>query len=145
MKTFFTTVAVTGLLAGSLVVGGCGGGSSSGPESVSKTDVPVVLGGTTSSDASSPPADNTYRFPSSTTDYTYTIANFAAGDKLILPVGPLSVDNNSFADGRVDVIVVTPGNGKLTVTLTNLTSEQDKVLSVNEINALFGEGTVTQQ
>lgn len=153
MKKFLKRLCTAGLLVGLLIAGGCGGGDNVyvpvTPSTVSLTDIYPPTPGTTPpnySDASG--ANYTYHFQSSTTDYTYTIANFASGDKMIFPAGGslLSVDNNDFTDGKITVICVSGGFGKISAVLTNLTPAQDsQILSVNSLNTLFGANTVTQK
>ena len=85
---------------------------------------------------------------SSKTDYTYSIANFASGNKIVFPAGGslLSVDNNTFDDNKVKILCVSGGFGTITAELTNLPPGVDqKLISVQAINDYFGKGTITQQ
>lgn len=154
--------ALSGLSGGNYAVTPLKSGYSFTPQTTSVTiasvDVPLVnFSATTvamqsvtvnsggSTDAST--ANYVYHLQSSSSDYTYRIANFGINDQLIFPAGrAISVDNPDFTDGKVVLYLLSAGGGIISVELTNLTPVQDgKIFSVTSINALFGPGTVTQQ
>jgi len=149
MKKFLKRLCTAGLLVGSLIVGGCGSDTTYIPLTSTPTDIYPPTPTTTPPNYSDASAGNiTYHFQSSSTDYTYTIANFGTGDKLVFPSGGslLSVDNSDFTDGKVKVVCVSGGFGTIAAELTKLTPAQDsQILSVDSLNTLFGAGTVTQK
>jgi len=158
MKKFLMRFGVTGFMACMLMVGGCGGGSDSPAPVVPPVVSPVVEVSSATSpltnDAST--ADKTYKLASGM--YTYTISNFAAGDKLVFPAGAKPEISNTnanpalaFEDNEVKVIWTQSATEQITVVLTGLAAGLDaKILSVDgaigNINdaSVFGAGTVTQ-
>jgi hypothetical protein len=87
------------------------------------------------------PDNMIYQFQAGT--YTYSIADFAAGDVLDFPaeMAP-TVDNSDWNDGVVPLQWAYNGE-VLTVNLTGFTPDQDAALnSVANLNAYFGAGTV---
>lgn len=146
MKIYVKRFSAAVLLTGLLITGGCGGSDVFVPVVTTVTDIyPPTPATTPPNYANAAGADYTYHLTSVTTDYTYTIDNFAKGDKLVLPAGaaPLLVNSNP-ADGSVSLSAVTTGGGKFTVLLNKLTPAQDGALSkVSDLNTVFGDGTVT--
>jgi hypothetical protein len=80
-------------------------------------------------------------------DYTYTISNFAALDKLQFPAGgSLSLVNNSFNDNAVTLEFVSSDNKISNIVLTNLSVGTDAKLwstSYTLLNDILGSDTVT--
>lgn len=159
MKKILLMMGVTGLMAGVLITGGCGGGGGGDDAPVTPvvtTDGPVVVTGSGSSNASA--ANVTYQLPApaavtSTTvpagtpvgSYTLTVIGAGANDKFEFPSGPgVSVDNVSFTDGVVDLVTQT-ANGEVRVKMTVTAAQDAQILTLADINTLFGAGTVTQK
>lgn len=135
---------LAGYLAALLLVGliqACGGGG--GGSDAPPTNI-VNVSAAGSDNANSPVgADKTYVFTS--TNYIYTINNFASGDKLSFPAGgeKASVLNEFFNDGKVLVTKVVNGNS-IAIEINGLSNADDtKILSIDNFTAVFGEGTVT--
>ena len=76
-------------------------------------------------------------------NYTYTIANFGAGDILNFPDdNTATVSNSVDSVGSVDVKWANSGNN-IVVTLTGLTDAQDSAIySFNSFNTAFGAGSI---
>jgi hypothetical protein len=76
-------------------------------------------------------------------NYTYTIANFGAGDILNFPDdNTATVSNSVDSVGSLDVKWANSGNN-VVVTLTGLTDAQDSAIySFNTFNAAFGAGSI---
>ena len=85
--------------------------------------------------------NTTYTFKAG--NYTYSIAGFGPGDKLVFPAGQTpTVINNDFTDGAVDVQWASGGN-IIVVHLTGLTNTQDgAIYSISGLNKVFGAGSV---
>jgi hypothetical protein len=140
MHNSWKAIGMAALLVG---MAGCGsGGSDGGIVTPAKTVAVKDAGG-----------DNAWGFKSTynvaygqSGEYTYTISNFDKDDKLVFPAGnAISVDNESFTDGQVKLTCTSNTGSKVTVILTNLTPQQDKVVSVSDLNQVFGAGAVVQQ
>jgi len=99
----------------------------------------VAISGAGSSSAAG--ADQTFTLALG--NYTHSISGFAAGDKLDFPAGNvLSVVNESFADGQVELSYASAGN-HVTIRLTGLASSIDQQLIFSlDFDLLFGAGTV---
>jgi hypothetical protein len=76
-------------------------------------------------------------------NYTHTIANFAAGDKIVGPAGLIpTVSNSSFTDGNVNITYASAGQTAV-IMLTGLTVAQDgSIFSAADVNTLFGAGSL---
>jgi hypothetical protein len=122
-----------------MTVGGCG---SSGDGTPAPTSQATSVTGGGNADASA--SDVNYVLGAG--NYTYSIVNFAPGDKLTFPAGsPVSVNQESWTDGKVK-LETTSTAGTVTVELTGLTNFQDGQLTgIDKVNTLFGAGTVTQK
>ncbi|MDD2864503.1 MAG: type I secretion C-terminal target domain-containing protein, partial [Methylococcales bacterium] len=85
-----------------------------------------------------------FNFTSGTSDYTYTIANFGAGDVLTVPVGnEPTITNSSGSDGIVDFSYAL-NSQVITVHLTGLTAQQDAaIFSLSSFRTVFGANSVT--
>lgn len=134
---------LAGYLAALLLVGliqacGGGGGGSDAPSNI------VNVSAAGSDDANSPVgAAKTYVF--SSTNYAYTINNFADGDKLSFPAGgeKASVLNESFTDGKAIVTKVVNGNS-IAIEVNGFSNADDAQLySIEQFDVIFGAGTVT--
>jgi hypothetical protein len=78
--------------------------------------------------------------------YTYSIAGFGVGDKLVMFAGAavsVTPDSND-TDGIQTLTAADAASGQtVTITLTGLTGEQDAGLfNYNSINTVFGSGTI---
>lgn len=89
-----------------------------------------------------PATNTTFTVATVASTYTYTIAGFGPGDKIVSPTGATSsVVNTNFTDGSVSLQYAS-GTNKVTITLTGMTAAQDALLtSTASINTLFGAGT----
>ena len=88
-------------------------------------------------------SDVTFSLPAITSSYTYTIAGFGAGDRIVGPAGETATlaDQSSFTDGSLSVQYAKGGN-VVKVTLTGLTAAQDaSIFSVADLNTVFGAGS----
>ena len=76
-------------------------------------------------------------------NYTHSISGFAAGDKLDFPAdNVLSVADDSFTDGQVDLIYSSAGSS-FTILLTGLASNVDQQLNATaDFNLVFGAGNI---
>ena len=135
---------LAGYLAALLLVGliqACGGGGGGGSDAPSNI---VNVSAAGSDDANSPVgAAKTYVFTS--TNYIYTINNFADGDKLSFPAGgeKASVLNESFTDGKAIVTKAVNGNS-IAIEVNGLSNADDAQLySIERFDVVFGAGTVT--
>jgi hypothetical protein len=102
---------------------------------------------TISADGNSNAALGNLLFVVNANDYTYTISNFDALDKLQFPAGgSLSLVNNSFNDNAVTLEYVSSDNKVSNIVLTNLSAGTDAKLwstSYTLLNDALGLNTVT--
>ena len=77
-------------------------------------------------------------------NYLYNITKFSTGDSLKFPSGQnVTINNEKLDDGKVELNWAKKGN-EITVILSNLTAEQDKLLLFeSNLNQQFGNGTLT--
>jgi methionine-rich copper-binding protein CopC len=77
-------------------------------------------------------------------NYSYSISEFCAGDKIIGPAGNAgTVVNSSFTDGNATVKYALAGQ-VAQITLTGLTNAQDgSLFGLADLNTLFGAGTIS--
>ncbi len=75
--------------------------------------------------------------------YTYNIAGFSAGDKLVFPTAGLAtINNTSFSDGIVDVLYANAGQ-TVTIHLTGIPSATDAtIFGTSSFNTAFGSGSL---
>lgn len=141
MKKLFKVIGVTGLMAGMLIVGGCGSSGDTTQYTVPVKNISAVDNGAT---AQAGTTDFAYLLAPG--NYTYSICQFGKGDQLVFPAGTgISTDNSNFGDGAAK-LESTSTAGTVTVELTCLTPAQDAaIFTVNDVNTLFGAGTVTQK
>jgi hypothetical protein len=152
MENSFKVLGLGGLILGMLVAGGCGGGGgdsfnfpTTGKGTVT-TPAPTDQATTVTTGGSDDASRGNVTYTLQGGEYTYAISNFAAGDKLVFPAGnPPSVDNQSFTDGTIKISCTTTAGAIVNVELQKLSTAQDKVVSVSDINTIFGAGTITQQ
>ena len=78
-----------------------------------------------------------------TTTFTYNVANFAVGDKLLFDDGTaISLINTSGTDGTLDVVGSLNGQA-VTVHLTGIAAASDgAIFGVNSFNTVFGFGSL---
>jgi hypothetical protein len=89
MKKYWKIMGLAGLMAGVMTVAGCGGGG--GSDTVIPPRAQSVSGA-----GSDNASDTAVTYTLTAGNYTYTIAGFAAGDKIVLPAGnAYTVDNLS--------------------------------------------------
>lgn len=149
MGNSMKVLGVTGLIAGMLMVSGCGGGGSDGgggnvqPPPITggaKHQVPIDAGNAEPYDAS---ADDVVFELHPTSTYTYNIKNFTAGDELVFDAGTsIDLKNTNGADRLVEVTGSLEGHD-VTVVLTGLATEADgAIFGVNSFNQVFGAGTL---
>lgn len=122
-------------LNGSAGTGGTGGGTGTGTAGT----VAVTAAGSVTETA----ATNT-TFNVTTGNYTYNIAGFSAGDKLVFsPAGNApSVTNNDLTDGIVDV-TYSSGGQTVTVHLTGIPAATDgAIFGQSTFNTVFGAGSL---
>lgn len=76
-------------------------------------------------------------------NYTYTVAGFGAGDKLVFPTAGLATVNNaSFTDGIVEVQYASGGQ-TVVVQLTGIPAATDAgIFGVSSFNTAFGAGSL---
>jgi len=76
-------------------------------------------------------------------NYTYNIAGFDAGDKLVFPTAGLATVNNiDFADGIVDVQYASGGNTTI-IHLTGIPAGTDAtIFGATSFNTAFGAGSL---
>lgn len=135
---------LAGYLAALLLVGliqACGGGGGGSDDPVVPPSNIVDVSAAGSDNAAG--ADKTYVFTS--TNYIYTINNFADGDKLSFPAGgeKASVLNESFTDGKAIVTKAVNGNS-IAIEINGLSNADDAQLySIEQFAVVFGAGTVT--
>jgi len=132
---------------GTAGVSGSGGGGGSTPivpppivlpPTVTTPSVAVSAAGSATETSAT---NTTYTVGPITSSYTYTIAGFGAGDKIVSPSGAAAtIDNSSFTDGTFSLQYASGGN-VVKITLTGLTSAQDLIFGVNDLNTIFGAGT----
>lgn len=105
------------------------------PPAPTTAAVPVSAAGTVTDGGSA--VDTTYTIAAG--DYTYSIAGFGKGDKLVFPSTQTpTINNSNFTDGFVDV-QWSFGGQTVVVRLTGLTNEQDvAIYSVRSFNEYFG-------
>lgn len=148
MGNSLKVLGVTGLIAGMLMVSGCGGGGSDGAggnvepprPGGAKHQVAIVAGNAEPYDASTD--DEIFELhPTST--YTYSIKNFTAGDELVFDAGTsIDVKNLDGADRLVEVTGSLEGHD-VTVMLTGLATEADgAIIGVRTFNQVFGDGSL---
>ena len=85
-------------------------------------------------------SDVTFGIGAISSSYSYTIAGFGAGDRIVGPAGesPTLADQSSFTDGIVTIQYAKGGN-VVKVTLTGLTEAQDgAIFSAGDLNQVFG-------
>ena len=144
----FSSVARLGQIdfGSSLVVGTSGvsrvleGGS---PTPTPPTPTPSVAVSAAGSATETSATNTTYTVGPITSSYTYTIAGFGAGDKIVSPTGVTATiaDQSSFSDGSVSLQYASGGN-VVKITLTGLTNAQDAgILGITGLNSVFGQGT----
>jgi hypothetical protein len=82
-----------------------------------------------------------------TSSFTYSIAHFAAGDRLVFDVGTaVGVTNSGDNSGTDGVITVTgtKNSNAATINLTGVAVDSDKaIFGVNSFNAVFGSGSLS--
>lgn len=98
---------------------------------------------TTTGSVTDTAAINTTYTVTAGTNYTYNIAGFGAGDKLVFPAGNTpSVVNDDWADGIVDLTYASSGT-VTTIHLTGLSTANDGALNdLAGFNTVFGAGTI---
>jgi hypothetical protein len=76
--------------------------------------------------------------------YTYNISGFGAGDILKAPTGhTVSVENNSYTDGEVEISWSSASGTTATIHLTGISNANDvKLNTVSDFSAVFGAGTI---
>ncbi|MEI6214231.1 MAG: hypothetical protein WCP10_09005 [Desulfuromonadales bacterium] len=150
MKKCVSMICTAGVLAGMLAIFGCGGGGDSGNDNAPATTASTTTFPSTVSVGVSKAGSITDGGPSVSTtytmsagDYTYFIAGFGSGDKLIFPTGQAATINNSnYSDGIVDVQWAS-GNQTITIRLTGLTNAQDlAIMGPASFKALFGSASL---
>lgn len=104
------------------------------------TPVQVPVSAAGSSDAST--ANNIYSIAPG--NYTYTIAGFGSGDVLKGPAGnTVSVSQNSYTDGMVDIAWSSASGTTVTVHLIGISSANEvRLNSAADFNTVFGAGTI---
>jgi ABC-type proline/glycine betaine transport system substrate-binding protein len=131
------------LMAGLMMLGllqACGGGGGGGSDS---NIVPVTDANTTPVVAA---GDVTYEVAMPTSEYTYTISGFGAGDKLVFPLGTTATVWNADATDGMTIVQYAVAEGKIAkIALTGYTAQEDttQLNSIEELNAKFGEGTIS--
>ena len=88
--------------------------------------------------------NTTFTVATVASNYTYTIAGFGAGDKIVGPSGITpTFPNTNFIDGNA-TLQYASGNFKVLVTLTGLTNAQDALLTTKlAFDTMFGANTLT--
>lgn len=158
MRVNMQMVGVAGLLAGALMLGGCGGSDSDSSTTTTTAAVTTTTapGGSTTTTTVSGETTTTTTATTTTTlptvvsvtgagsanaagadvtynisvgDYLYTIDGFGAGDKLVFPaVNTPTIFNNDFTDEKVDVKYSEGSGNVITIRLTGLTEAQDRAI-----------------
>jgi hypothetical protein len=85
-------------------------------------------------------SDVTFGISAISSSYSYTIAGFGVGDRIVGPTGESATlaDQSSFTDGKVTIQYAKGGN-VVKVTLTGLTEAQDSaIFTVGDLNQVFG-------
>jgi hypothetical protein len=130
---YFLNNGPTGL-NGTAGTGGTGGGTGTGTAGT----VAVTAAGSVTETA----ATNT-TFNVALGNYTYNIAGFGAGDKLVFPTAGLATVNNaSFTDGIVEVQYASGGQ-TVVIQLTGIPAATDgAIFGVTSFNTAFGAGSL---
>jgi len=77
-----------------------------------------------------------------TTSFTYNVAGFAAGDKLVFDAGSaIAITNVSANDGIIDVRGTLSGQS-VVIHLTGIAAASDTPLSISTFNTVFGAGSL---
>jgi len=137
-------LGVTGLFAGILMVSGCGGGGSDpAPVNPELQTVVVATSSPTAQPFDAATKQNTFEI-SVTSDYSYSVVGFAAGDKLVFPAGTaIHLQNTNGADRLIDEITGTLDGKAVTVYLTGIAAASDgNIFGVDSFNTVFGAGSL---
>jgi len=104
----------------------------------------AINAGNTTAFAESKDTNTTFTVATVASNYTYTIAGFGAGDKIVSPSGITpTFPNTNFTDG-IATLQYASGNFKVWVTLTGLTTAQDALLTTKlAFDTMFGANTLT--